>query len=206
MARDDERDPWARSTLAEVEAYWRSLGSPGRPPARAAVDPGRIDAALPHAFVLERVAPGVGRMRVAGQEVTRLLGVEARGMPVSALFAAPSRDRLGHWVERAFADPALVDLPLTAARGPLRAPARGRLLLLPLLDSEGEPTRALGALLLDSAPARGPAPLDIPEGEVIRHEPVAAPATLRYAMAGAAARLGLREAERPYLRLVVSNG
>ena len=55
--------------LAEVEAYWRGLSRDEALPERRAVDPSRIDSALSSCFVLERVAPGIGRIRVAGPRI-----------------------------------------------------------------------------------------------------------------------------------------
>jgi hypothetical protein len=77
-------------------------------PARNEIAPQGIDAALPYAFILQRVGPGVARMRVAGQKIHELLCMDARGMPVSVLFAPNSREQLRALVETAFTQPAIV--------------------------------------------------------------------------------------------------
>lgn len=195
----------SHSILRELEDHWRDLReASGYLPRRADLDAGRIASALPHAFVAERVAPGVARLRIAGRNIVGLLGSEARGLPLSLLFAPASRPTLQGWTERCFAVPALVDMAVEADQGALRAAVRGRLLLLPMLDAEGQVTRVLGGLLMDSALRRGPAKLGLRDEEVrVRTIPASVPS------AGAERSTplpGLREAERPWLRLVVSNG
>lgn len=202
--------PKGGSVLAQVEAYWLSLRGARLLPLRSDVDPARIDSALPHAFILERVAPGVARMRVAGQALSGYLGADARGMPISAFFTATARPRLREQLDRAFDLPAIVDLPLVSARGPLRQPLSGRLLILPLLGRDDGANRALGALLLDGPAARGPRQFDIPEDGAMRCEELTAPRVVPrrvVAVSGGDADVPrLAPSERPWLRLVVSNG
>lgn len=217
MSGQDENDPLALSThvppvglsvLAEVEAYWRSLMHGGRLPARADVDPTSIDAALPHAFILERVAPAVARLRVAGQALSAHLGAEARGMPLSSFFEAASRPTLATHLNRVFDEPALIDLGLTCTRGPFRSVQGGRLLMLPLLGEDGRVTRALGALLIDGATGKTPRRFEIPPDATLRAEAFIERPTFAAVASGGGStglRYGLAEAERPWLRLVVSN-
>ncbi|MEZ5686504.1 MAG: PAS domain-containing protein [Paracoccaceae bacterium] len=56
----------ARQITAELRAYWEGLRQ-GRQavPSRAEVDPRGIDRALEYSFILERVAPGMGRFRLS---------------------------------------------------------------------------------------------------------------------------------------------
>lgn len=198
--------PKAGSALAQLEGYWRELvTASGGLPRRADLDAGRIGAALPHAFILERIGQ-IGRLRVAGQSLTKLLGVEAKGIPLSVLFTSESRSGLQALLDRCFEVPALVDAGIKWSRE-LRAPVTGRLLLLPLLDSEGAVTRALGGLLLDRPVRTGAMRFDL-DPEQPRCEPVvvpAAPSLFAVAQAPAPTRQGFGETERPYLRLVVSN-
>lgn len=51
------RAAWCRP-LRQVEAYWQACCVAGQVPQRAAIDPRGIEAALPHAFVAEEIAPG----------------------------------------------------------------------------------------------------------------------------------------------------
>lgn len=200
--------PAGRSALQEIEEHWRELrAASDHLPRREDVDTGRIAGALPHTFVLEKIAPGHARFRIAGRSLVTLLGGEARGLPLSVLFSPKGRDALALWIVRCLEGPALVDLLVEASQGPLRQPLRGRLLLLPMLDPEGEPTRILGGLLTDGVPRRANLRFDLADA-VPRVETVSprAPKRRAYGLAPAMpGRPGLRESERPYLRLVVSN-
>lgn len=198
--------PVGRSVLAELEDHWRELkAGSSLVPRRSDLDAGRIAGALPHAFILERAAPGVARFRIAGQSVAGLLGGEPRGLPLTVLFTPASRPGLQTWLDRCFEGPALVDLLVRTPQGSLREPLQGRLLLLPLLDEEGQVTRALGGLLMDGIPRRSNPRFEL--SEAVPRIETAGPTVLRRAFADAPAPAapGLREAERPYLRLVVSN-
>ena len=189
--------PVGRSMLRGVEAYWRGLRGARTLPRRVDVDPAGLDGALPHAFVLERLAPGVGRLRVAGRALSAYLGAEARGLPLSQLFAADSREALGRHLDAVFDGPALVEVAVACAPRAFRPRLKGRMILLPLSEPGGAVTRALGALMLDGAPGRGPQRFEV-GAEPTRVEALG----VRPAAAGPQ---GLAESERPWLRLVVSN-
>lgn len=209
--RDHERT--ATGMLADLECYWRALRGARRLPIRTEVDPARIDGALPHAFILEQVAPGVARMRVAGQAVADHLGMDPRGMPLSALFRHEARAALCGHVMRLFDAPALIALPLCAPRLLGRPRLAGRMLLLPLTDAEGKVTRALGAVELSGRAGCGQRRFDIdpdiaPHIEELRARDDPPHPRLRLAAtAGGPMRKGpdMRPAPAP-LRLVVSNG
>lgn len=204
--------PRGRSLLAELESYWRDLRGARALPARTDVNPAAIDAILPHAFVAERVAPQVARLRVAGSRLNDLLGMEARGMPLCTFFGPEGRAALGPLLARLFDAPAIVEIAVDGSRGLLRGRVSGRLILLPLTDGHGHVSRAIGALLCDGATGRGPVRLGLAEGGAIRIEPVGLPVPLRALPprlaavgAGAAMHRG-PDAARPALRLVVNNG
>lgn len=157
--------------LDELERYWRGLSQKGQLPCRTEIDPARIDHALPHAFVLEKIAPGIGRMRVAGQALCDLLGMEVRGMPLSAFFGPQARTELDGWLRQLWSGPALVDLPVAVPRtlGHSRLP--GRLLLLPLADEAGAVTRALGGLYFGARPSQSGRQIIFGPMEQARWEP-----------------------------------
>ena len=54
-----------QSLLQSLESYWRELRGAQRLPVRSAVDPTRIDAVLPHAFIAERISQRSDRGRWA---------------------------------------------------------------------------------------------------------------------------------------------
>jgi len=189
--------------LQELESYWRELRGARRLPVRTEVEPARIDAILPQSFILEHVAPGIARIRVAGQALSALAGHDLRGMPLSALFDVNSRPALQQWLCRVFGGPAVLDLPLRQTGGFMRPARMGRMLILPLLGVEGAVTRAIGAVVSDGPfSAR---PIEIHPVEPLRCEEIGEvrPAPLRAVAGGGgvAARPARRE-----LRLVVSNG
>lgn len=201
-----------RSVLEELEQYWRDLRGARRIPVRSAVDPARIDSALPHSFILDRVAPGIGRLRVAGQKLSALVGTEVRGMPLTTFFTADARDKVIEQTEIVFDRPALVEMPLVSVRSLGRPKLTGRMLLLPLLGPDGHVSRALGAILIDGMIGRLPRRFDIPEGQAFRCEDLPEPrvhAIPRVVVAGHRSEPAWAskrpDAARPALRLVVSN-
>ncbi|MCT2538407.1 PAS domain-containing protein [Sedimentimonas flavescens] len=156
MTRDDDT-PWnsprpAEPTdrvLADLHGYWEGLRCGRVVPARADIDPRRIEEQLEFAFVLERIAPGIARFRIAGQHLTRLMGMEVRGMPLSSLVTPPTRDLLAQVTERVFATPAVAEIELRAQTGLGRPALTGRMLLLPMSSGSGMIDRALGCLVTD---------------------------------------------------------
>jgi len=197
--------PAGAPVLATLEAYWRELRGARTPPARTSICPSRIDDALPHAFVIERVAPGLARMRVCGQKLSDLIGMDGRGMPLSVLFSPAAQNILGDRIERLFNDPAIIEMPVTCKRGLARPAMRGKLLMLPLSNADGSVTKAIGALLVDGAGTKTARKFDIPTDVAHRIEPTARPEMLlRVAAAGAPIGKGPALA-RPALRLVVDN-
>lgn len=178
--------------LTGFEAYWRRISRLEPVPDRVDVSADGLDAALPHAFILERVAPGVARIRVAGQALSDLARVEPRGMPISALFEARARDLLAERLEAVFRGPAILGVPLRVAAGRGTRLARGRgagqMLCLPLRGPTGVIDRIMGALVLDGPLPRGAA-LEFGPGP-IRHETV---------------DLSRADAVRPPPRLVIDN-
>lgn len=199
-----------RSVLQELEQYWRDLRGARRIPVRSEVDPARIDSALPHAFILDRVAPGIGRLRVAGQKLSSFVGMDARGLPLTSFFSADARDLVMAQTELVFSRPALVEVPLVSHRSLGRPKLTGRMLLLPLLGPDGQVSRALGAILTDGMIGRSPRRFDIDAAADIRCEEL--PEQRRQAVSAVAGGLGhLNAAQhrpgvaRPALRLVINN-
>ncbi|MGO4855197.1 PAS domain-containing protein [Phaeovulum sp. W22_SRMD_FR3] len=142
--------------VEEVRAYWEGLRR-GRPvPSRAEVDPRGIERALEFAFILERVAPGMARFRLAGMHLNDLMGMEVRGMPLTAFFAPAGRKQVAEVLESMFQEPAIAELTLTAEGGIGKPALTARLLILPLKSDLGDVTRALGCLVSDGEIGRSP--------------------------------------------------
>ena len=146
----------ADPVLAQVEGYWEALRD-GRPaPARAEVDPRGLADVLKHCFVLERIAAGFARCRVTGQAVNGLMGLEMKGMPISAMFLPETRDTLEDALERMFDGPRTLALTLRSPAGFKRKQITGQMLVFPLRSDLGEITRALGCIVTEGE--TGPAP------------------------------------------------
>ncbi|KIQ67714.1 PAS domain-containing protein [Wenxinia marina] len=207
-----------RHLLDELERYWQQIRRSGRLPARTDVDPAQIDACLPHSFIVERVAPGVLRLRVAGARLSDALGMEVRGMPLSALFLPEGRDVLAARIDEVFDGPRIMEFPIHSPRGIGRPLMAGRLLVLPLLDREGRVTRAMGAMITEGGIGRGGRRFTIPAGAEIRSDavdgplrPIAPAPVFEAAEEPAPFEMPRvrRVADRPgrgHLRLVVDNG
>ena len=142
--------------LAEVRAYWEGLREGGALPERDRIDPRGIAGALENTFLLERVAPGIGRFRIAGMQLHDLMGMDVRGMPMSALFEPTERTRLSDGLEGVFAGPAVLELWLEAERGIGRPSLEGRMIVLPLVGMKGETDLALGCLAMVGSLGRAP--------------------------------------------------
>ncbi|RYH12053.1 PAS domain-containing protein [Tropicimonas sp. IMCC6043] len=147
--------------LQTVESYWDSLRG-GRPmPDRAELDPRRIQTALAHAFILERLAPGVARFRLAGSHLNDLMGMEVRGMPLTSFFLPDARKRVSQSLVHVFDEPAKAWLTLSGDRGIGKPPLDACLLILPLRADSGEVSRALGCLATLGPVGRAPRRFDI---------------------------------------------
>ena len=83
------------SVLWQLEEYWRSITLPGQIPFRHDVQPKAIGPCLSHVYLASIVAPGLARLRFAGQELANIFGMDPRGMPMSALYDLRGRQRLG---------------------------------------------------------------------------------------------------------------
>jgi len=156
----------------ELETYWHALRGDRAVPARSEVDPRRIENALEYAFVLERIAPGMARFRLAGMHLNDIMGMEVRGMPLTAFFTPEARRRVGATLERVFEAPARAQLALAGEQGMGRPPLEGRLLLLPLKSDFGDVTRALGCFCTLGPVGRTPRRFDVTAEDIV---PVRAP-------------------------------
>ena len=147
--------------LQHVENYWEDLRGARQVPKRAELDPRCIQTALPTSFILEQVAPGVARFRVAGTHLRDLMGMEVRGMPLTSFFLPDSRERVANALEEVFDHPAKAWLTLSGDRGIGKPALDACLLLLPLESDKGKTDRALGCLATLGQIGRAPRHFDI---------------------------------------------
>jgi hypothetical protein len=142
--------------LAEVRAYWEGLRTGAALPRRDQIDPRGIAGALGQVLMLEQVAAGMARIRLGGATLTDLMGMEVRGMPLSALFDPMARAGLERVLAQVFTGAVAATLVLEAERGLGRPTLSGRMLLLPLLGDDGQPDLILGCVALDGGIGRTP--------------------------------------------------
>lgn len=69
------------TATSEMERYWGSLPRTRGVPMSKDVDPAKMEGLLEDSFILERVAPGVARIRVAGRILPAFLGWNPVGCP-----------------------------------------------------------------------------------------------------------------------------
>lgn len=161
----DHRTYAGYGPLAQVEAYWEALRGNRLMPCRSDIDPRGIEDALSHAFILERVAPGVARLRIAGSHLRDLMGMEVRGMPVTSFFTNAARPLVVEALETVFQQPAQTTLHLSSAAAYGRPLLEARMLLLPLKSDLGDVSRALGCLVAVGDPGRAPRRFDLSHQE-----------------------------------------
>ncbi len=141
----------ARSKICvDVLEYWTSLRDGKKLPKQSQLSPNGLKSALSYVFMLERIAPGIARIRVAGAHMNDLMGMEVKAMPITAFAAPGERSSFLPLVDAVFEDPAIVELDLVATRAGY-TPKEAEMLLMPIEDEHGRISRALGCLV-----ARGP--------------------------------------------------
>ena len=192
------------AALGRVEAYWEGLRDGRLMPARAEVDPRGIADALEQAFIFEKIAPGLARVRLAGRHLNDLMAMELRGMPVSALFLPEARREVARILDEVMDTPAVVRLSLISERGFGRAPLIARMILMPLRDGHGAPTRIFGALQAVGRIGRGPSRFCVQDVETRPVSPAQArrPVGAAYAPAPATGPRPNPKGTAPALRLV----
>ena len=210
-------------SISVVRAYWEALRAGRDVPYRSEIDPRGIETALEHTFVLERIAPRIARFRLAGVHLCDLMGMEVRGMPITAFFAPAARAEVEEVLARVFEGPETAELSLEGEVSQGRPHIEAKLLLLPMKSDLGDVSRALGCLVASGPVGRTPRRFQITAARVrstrdaadLRPAPpsftapsrVTAPVTAGFADSPAPyspARPHGNRAERPYLRLVTS--
>lgn len=134
------------AAIQAVRGYWEALRMGRALPRRDQIDPRGIAMALENVFLIERIAPGLARFRLAGMHINEIMGMDVRGMPLTTLFDPGARIRVTAALEPVFAGPSVLELWLEAERGIGRPALEARMILLPLVGSAGEKGLALGCL------------------------------------------------------------
>ncbi len=155
------------SAIRQVESYWTALREGAAIPRRTQIDPRGLENILEYAFILERIAPGIARFRLAGQHLTQAAGMEVRGMPISALFTPKSRAELSGALENTFGKPAVTELALTSEARFGRRQMDAQMIMLPLKSDLGDISRALGVLVCDDPLSQSPGSVRFDVSETI---------------------------------------
>jgi hypothetical protein len=171
VAMSGTKDQMRFPVIGQVQGYWEALRAGRIVPLRSEVDPRGIEHALEYAFILERIAPQIARFRLAGVHLNDLMGMEVRGMPLTALFAPAARPEIAQRLESVFSDPSIADFALTAEAGAGKPPLQARLLILPLRSDLGDITRALGCLVANGQIGRAPRRFEVDSFRFTKVEP-----------------------------------
>ncbi len=147
--------------IAQLEAYWEALRGNRLMPNRAEIDPRGIEQALEYSFIVERIAPGIARLRIAGSHLSDLMGMEVRGMPLTSFITPASRRQLSDTLEEVFETPATCSLELRSEASAGLPPLEARMVLMPLKSDLGDVSRILGALVSVGEMGRSPRRFDV---------------------------------------------
>lgn len=139
-----------------VRAYWEGLRRDGQLPRRDDINPRGMVSALEQVFLIEQIAPNHGRIRLAGMALCDLLGIDPRGMPITAFLEPVARASLSSALAGLFRGDHLLDLWLEAERGIGRPALSARMILLPVVGGYDEPGLALGCLCFKGQIGRAP--------------------------------------------------
>ena len=152
------------SPLKELREYWSELRAGRMVPLRSEIDPREIAGTLEFSFIVERIEPGVVRFRLAGAHLNDMMGMEVRGMPLTAILSPESRNDFKDHLESLFMKPETQQHRLKSA-DPSR-PLDATLLLLPLKNDMGEVDRAIGCLISEGQAGIKPHRFKLVESEV----------------------------------------
>ncbi len=139
------------SPIRQAEAYWTALLDGNGVPMRSQIDPRGLENILEYTFILERIASGLARFRLAGNHLNKLAGMEVRGMPLTAFFDPEARKTATNALEQVFANPAIAELDMVSSGAFGRARMQARMLLLPLKSDLGDVSRVMGVMVSDGA-------------------------------------------------------
>lgn len=167
IAMSDYQQDNRFAPIAQIEAYWEAVRGARLLPKRSDIDPRGIEQSLEHAFILERVAAGIARMRIAGSHLNQVMGMEVRGMPLTSFFTPAARATVSDLLEVVFQTPAICTLHLTSAEAIGRPPLQGRLIMLPLKSDLGDVSRVLGCLVVSGDIGNAPRRFDIAHKDVL---------------------------------------
>ncbi len=137
------------SPIRQAKAYWTALLTCEGVPMRSQIDPRGLENILEYTFILERIAPGLARFRLAGSHLNNLAGMEVRGMPLTAFFEPSARDDVKSILDQVLTGSAVAELGLLSKGKLGRTSLQARMILLPLKSDLGDVSRILGVMVSD---------------------------------------------------------
>ena len=149
------------SAISQIEAYWEALRGSRLMPKRSEIDPRGIETALEYTFILERIAIGMARLRIACSHMNNLMGMEVRGMPLTSFITPTGRRQMGDILEEVFQRPSVCEVRLSAEVGHNKPAMDARMLLLPLKSDLGDVSRVLGCFIARGEMGNQPRRFDI---------------------------------------------
>jgi hypothetical protein len=135
--------------ISSLKTYWERLRAGRIAPYRAEIDPREFENALENMLIVERIAPGNLRIRLAGMKVCEMMGMEIRGMQPDMFVVEGDRARFDRLLGVVMSEPAVVEIEMEVA-GPKSLRQRATMLLMPLRSDFGEINRVLGCLSLEA--------------------------------------------------------
>lgn len=126
--------------------YWCSLSKDGELPSRRQVEPRLIKPVLPYTFILQRFDADHIVFRLAGTEICHLFGREFRDQNFLHLWQGREQRALRSLIQQMFEDDRAAVVNFVAETMD-RAQYPGEIILLPMLDEDGQPSRILGAAI-----------------------------------------------------------
>ena len=122
-------------------AYWEGLRRGQLVPYRSQVDPRYMHCDIGNLFILEGLADGSHRFRVAGSRIIDMFGMELRGLSVRTIMEGASRETLGALIAETLETPAIGYARLCPSAGD---GGLWEMLLLPLRSDDGSIDRVIG--------------------------------------------------------------
>ncbi len=193
------------SPIRQAEAYWTALLTGDGVPMRSQIDPRGLENILEYTFILERIAPGLARFRLAGSHLNKLAGMEVRGMPLTAFFEPSAREKVKTQLNQVLSAPAIAELGLISKGKLGRVCLQARMILLPLKSDLGDVSRVLGVMVSDGTVGATPRRFSIADHQLREVADISQPTeSVPHQVMGFAEDQGEFAHPVPHLRLVSS--
>ena len=139
------------ATSRELFAYWNRIRGSEPAPRRTDIEPGDIRRVLPDTFILEVIASGNHRVRLAGTRMCSLYGREIKGGNFLDLWSDEDRHTVASATERVAEDATgiVIETDLISARD---RTVSSEFLLLPLRHGAPTHDRILGSCAVHRRP------------------------------------------------------